>query len=168
MKETPPTALATRRRTGTCFQNGGRCDERSTFVFSQMGQNPIGPEGALSVITALSVNERHVLRTLDLKVCALPVTLHRIHSILQMTYLILSHLCGGSDPSKPGPVGLLAACSAQPYKPCQYRCDFSPIYNTHIFHIPIWFFQCECLSLLIFILVFIYTGAYQDLSIDVL
>ena len=78
MHETPQTALATRRRAATCFQNGGRSDERSTLVLSQMGQNPIGPDGALSVITALSVNDRHVLRTLDLKVCALPVTLHMI------------------------------------------------------------------------------------------
>jgi len=76
--ETPPTALATRSRTAACFKNGGRNDERSTLVFSQMGQNPIGPEGALSVITALSLNERHVMRTLNLKVCTLPVTLQRI------------------------------------------------------------------------------------------
>ena len=52
-----------------------------------------------------------------------------------MTYLIPIHLVAGSDPSKPGQTGLVAAFPSS--RSCQNRSDFTPIRGAHMFH-----FQC--------------------------
>ena len=59
-----------------------------------------------------------------------------IHPILSLTYLIPFHLVAGSDLSKPGPTGLVAAFPPSRTSPVKTEVIFLPSV-VHIFH-----FQC--------------------------
>ncbi len=67
------------------------------------------------------------------------ITYRMIYSSLPMTYLIPFHLVASSDPSNPGPTGLVAAFSPSCTSPVKRnRSDFSPICSADTLQ-----FQCD-------------------------